>query len=65
MKNFKFYYLCVFACMGVLITSCGDDEDDENNTITITIEEPVNGETITDCADVHIHVDIEASVEKS
>ena len=45
------------------MTSCGDDDDDVNNTITITIEEPLNGETITDCSQVHVHVDFVASDE--
>lgn len=61
MKDFKFYYLFAFVALGLLITSCGDDDDD--NKITITIEEPVDGETIADCADVHVHIDIDASVE--
>ena len=63
MKNTKFYYLFAFVALGLFITSCGDDDDEGTNVITITIEEPANEETITDCADVHIHVDISASVE--
>lgn len=60
MKSFKVYYLFAILALGVFITSCGDDDE---NKITITIEEPTNGETITDCADVHIHVDITATDE--
>lgn len=64
----KFYYLFVFAALGLFMTGCDDDDDPDHNhedeqTITITIEEPVDGETITDCADVHIHVDFLASDE--
>jgi len=63
MRDFKFYYLFAFVVLGLFITSCGDDDDEGDNQITITIEEPVDGETITDCADVHIHVDITATDE--
>ncbi|MFK7810053.1 MAG: hypothetical protein AB8F74_19765 [Saprospiraceae bacterium] len=66
MKNLKIFYLCVFLSAGFLFVGCGDDEDDEpENTVTITIEEPVNDETIAmaDCAEVHIHIDFEASDE--
>ena len=61
MKNLKFYYLFAFLTLGLFITSCGDD--DPTNEITITIEEPTDGATITDCAEVHVHVDITASEE--
>lgn len=65
MKKFKFHYLLPMLCLGLFISSCGDDDDDgdDNNVITITIEEPINEETITDCAEVHVHVDVAASVE--
>lgn len=65
MKNFKLYYLFIFALVGTFLTSCGDDDDDANNQVTITIEEPLDGENIpyADCGDVHIHVDFEATVE--
>jgi len=64
MKKFKFIYLFTFVFLGLFITSCGDDEPEEGtNTITIVIEEPLNDETVTDCADVHVHIDITASVE--
>lgn len=62
MKKINLYYLFAFLAFGMLATGCGDD-DDETNEITITIEEPMNGETITDCADVHVHIDFEATVE--
>ena len=65
MKNLKFIYLFAFVLLGTVFTSCGDDDDDTTNQITITIEEPTPGETIAlaNCADVHVHVDIVASVE--
>ena len=65
MEKFKFYYLFAFLLIGFVAASCGDDDEDENNQITITIEEPANGETVAlaDCADVHVHVDIMASDE--
>ncbi len=67
MKNFKFFYLFVFISVGLFFTSCDDDDDDNPmvNQITITIDEPMDGETIAiaDCADVHIHVDIVATDE--
>lgn len=65
MKIFKFKYILVFACLALFVFSCKDDDDssDETNQITITIEEPLDGETIADCSEVHIHVDVVASVE--
>lgn len=64
MKKINFYYLFAFLTLGLLVTSCGDDDDDEmTNQITITIEEPLNGETITECSDVHVHIDFVATVE--
>ncbi len=61
MKNIRLYYFLAFIALGLTFTSC--DDDDDTNKIKITIDEPMNGETITDCAEVHIHVDIEASIE--
>ncbi len=65
MKNLKFFYLFAFVFVGLVISSCKDDDDHGDNTITITIDEPMNGENIAmaDCATVHVHVDIEASDE--
>lgn len=64
MKKFKFFYLSVFVALGMFAVSCDDDDDhDENNQITITIDEPLDGATISDCSEVHIHVDFVASVE--
>ena len=64
MKNFKFYYLFAFALVGCLfITSCGDDDDDDTNKVTITIEEPLDGSTIADCSEVHVHIEFEATEE--
>ena len=64
MKNLKFLYLFAFVSLVFVVTSCGDDEgSDPVNTITITIDEPMNDEIIADCDHVHIHVDFEASDE--
>ena len=67
MKNFKFLYLFAFTALVLGVTSCGDDDSDNEpaNTITITIEDPMDGGKIAmaDCADVHIHVDFEATDE--
>ena len=68
MQNFKFLYLFISASLILSVTSCKDDDDDHDhgpNTITITIDEPIDGEIIAfaDCANVHIHIDIEASDE--
>lgn len=70
MKDLKFLYLLLFGALVLGLTSCSDDDDhdhddDPNNAITITIEEPMNDETIAmaDCADVHVHIDFDASVE--
>lgn len=64
MKNIKFFYLFAFLSFGILVTGCDDDEGTEvTNLITITIEEPLNDETITACDDVHVHIDIDASIE--
>jgi len=64
MKNLKLLYLFAFILLGTVFTSCGDD-DDHSNEITITIDEPMNGETIAmaDCGNVLIHVEIVASDE--
>ncbi len=66
MKNLKFYYLFAFLSLGFFLVGCGDDDDNEpENEITITIEEPIDGENIAiaDCADVHIHVEFVATDE--
>ena len=42
-----------------MFTAC---DKDENNAVTITIEEPLNDEAVSDCSDVHIHIDIELLV---
>lgn len=67
MKNFKFLYLFAFVALALGITSCGDDDSssDPANTINITIEEPIDGENVAmaDCAEVHVHIDFEASDE--
>ena len=65
MYRIKLYLLLSFLSLGLLVTSCEDDDDPVTNQITITIDEPTEGEVIAlaDCADVHVHVDIAASDE--
>ncbi|MGB1241961.1 MAG: hypothetical protein ACPG49_05540 [Chitinophagales bacterium] len=65
MYRIKFYSLLSFLSLGLLISSCDKDDDNDSNVITITIEEPTEGEVITlaNCADVHIHIDVLASDE--
>ena len=64
MKNISFLYLTLFALLTVTFVSCDDDDSGSaENQITITIEEPVEGEVIADCADVHIHIDVDATIE--
>ena len=60
MKKNNLYYLFAFLSIGIFFSSC---EKEKHNHITITIEEPVDGETVSDCADVHIHVDFDAEEE--
>ncbi len=65
MKKLQFFYILPLLCLGLLTTSCNDDDEgeDQGNTITITIDEPIDGETVMDCSDVHIHIDVVASDE--
>lgn len=63
MKKNNFYLFIILVTMGLLVSSCKKDDPVVENAITITIDEPVSGETITDCADVHIHIDVDATVE--
>ena len=70
MKKFKFYYLFAFLSLGLLFAGCNKDDDEMEeepvvNQITITIEEPMDGENIAmaDCAEVHVHIDFVASEE--
>ncbi len=66
MKKFNFYYLFAFVAVGLFVTGCSDDDDnmdEETNIITITIEEPLNDGVVADCSDVHIHIDVSASIE--
>jgi len=66
MKNLKFSYLLLFLSVGVFFVGCKDDDPDPvENTITITIDEPMDGENIAiaDCANVHVHIDFMASEE--
>jgi len=61
MKKNKLIYLFAFLTLGLFITSCTDHEED--NEVTITIEEPTDGEVAADCAEVHIHIDFDATEE--
>lgn len=66
MKNLKFLYLFILCPLVFGMIGCDDDDNDEpTNTITITIDEPMDGEKIpvANCSDVHVHVDIVASIE--
>ncbi len=68
LQNFKFYYLFIFVALAMCAVACDDDADDhdddhDDNMVTVTIQSPTDGGTIADCADVHIHVDVIASVE--
>ena len=65
MKNFKLIYLLAFGLITLSITSCSDDDEHGDNTISITIEEPTDGQTIdmADCANVKVTVEIVASDE--
>ena len=63
MKKFNFYFLLSLLSFAFIMVSCGDDEEEGTNEITITIQEPTDGEVIADCADVHVHIDFDATVE--
>ncbi len=50
----------------LLVPSCSDEEEEEdtaNNVITIIVQEPSADEIVTDCSNVHIHIDVTASDE--
>ena len=65
MNNLKIYFTLILAIGILTINSCKKDDDEApaGNTITITIQEPIDGETLVDCSDVHIHVEVIASEE--
>lgn len=67
MKKNNLLYLFTLVAFGLFVSSCTRDDDDhkkdKENKITISIKEPTNGAKITNCKDVHVHVDIEATVE--
>ena len=62
MKNSKLLFLLTVVSLTLFLGGCKDEEVLVNQ-IVITIEEPIDGETIADCADVHVHVDFVASIE--
>lgn len=63
MKKFELFNLLMVLCLGLVITSCHDDDHDhdDDNKIAINIKEPTSGETITDCKEVHVHIEITAT----
>lgn len=63
MKKFKIHFLAILF-LGLSLTSCDHDHDEENK-ITIKIEEPTSGATISkdNCGDVHVHIDITGTSE--
>lgn len=66
MKMLKNSWLLAFALSALVFTACNKDDDDHDhgdNKITINILEPGNGEVMADPADVHIHIEVEASDE--
>ncbi len=60
-KTTNFLTLLCIAFFGLFVASCNNNAED--NEITITIDEPIDGETIADCSDVHIHIDFVATDE--
>jgi hypothetical protein len=64
LNKLKFLSYLAFALLVIAVPGCKDD-DDPTNEITITIEEPMDGENIAfaNCGDIHIHVEFEASIE--
>lgn len=68
MKNYNVFYILAFFSLSIFVVSCDDEmppEEEPTNAITITIEEPTPAEVIdsADCAEVHVHIDIAASIE--
>lgn len=61
LKNLFFLLLAVG--LATAVASCDKDDDDDKNKITISILEPKANEVISNPADVHIHIEIEASDE--
>ena len=58
----------LFALLGVaaIFQSCEKEDDmheHEDNEVTITIQEPSDGEVVADASDVHVHIDFEATEE--
>lgn len=61
--SFKFLSVLFLAFTLFAISACEKDDEDPSNKVTITIEEPTNDAVISDCSDVHIHVDFSATME--
>lgn len=65
MKKFLLYSLAILLS-GLCFTACDDDDDSDDmmdHSVNIKIEEPIDGSTISDPADVHIHIDITSTDE--
>lgn len=63
MKFTTLYIALSLLTFSLFFTSCVEEMEEENNVVTITIDEPLNEAVITDCTEVHIHVDVVATVE--
>lgn len=66
MKMLKHSWLLAFALSALLFTACDKDDEDHDhgdNKITINILEPGNGEVMANPAEVHIHIEVEATDE--
>ncbi|MEO0774919.1 MAG: hypothetical protein AAF146_00060 [Bacteroidota bacterium] len=70
MKLFQPFILLLLGICMISFHSCAEDEDDApvpepavENSITITIDEPTNDAVVSNCEDVHIQVDFDASIE--
>ena len=63
MKLHILYFAFVMATFGLFITSCDNTEEPEVNRISVSIASPLNAASISACADLHVHVDVIATVE--
>ncbi|NBC08792.1 MAG: hypothetical protein GVY26_16500 [Bacteroidetes bacterium] len=62
-------WILLLALATLTFTACEDEDDHDHdhdhgdNDITINFLEPGDGDTVADAADVHIHIDVEATDE--
>jgi len=60
-------WMLLLALAALTFTACEEEDDHDHdhgdNDITINFLEPGDGETVADAADVHIHIDVEATEE--